>query len=85
MIYNQGVANTGSEQQQTTKILARVYAEILSWPNPRKTYDEPATDDLGRETEAGSKPDVAADAATNLLTSTEQSLLSDEAGKEELV
>ena len=39
------------------KILAKVYAEILRWPNPKKTKIEPSTEDLGQDAAADSGMD----------------------------
>ena len=37
------------------KLLAKVYALILSWPDPREQKPEPAAGDLGGDTAAGSE------------------------------
>ena len=42
-------------EQVRAKALARAYAEILSWPDPREKKTEPAAENLARNAAAGSE------------------------------
>lgn len=53
-IYGVELRKNDIPEKVRARALARVYAEILTWPDPREEKTEPAADDLGRNTAASS-------------------------------